>query len=156
MYDAASYQENRRQLRDRLLWLGLPAALMLAATLTSFFARWPEAVTTALCILLCAYCVFSYSLLLSPVIAYGRHVSHALKGRTRQTTGVFMGMEEGAVSREGVLFYPLTINVGGKDKDEDDRLFYFDANLPRPDWQAGERLTLTSYDKMVTAWERAG
>ena len=38
---------------------------------------------------------------------------------------------------------------------EDDRLFYYDANLPRPDWKIGEMLTVTAHDKSLGAWERA-
>ena len=53
-------------------------------------------------------------------------------------------------------FYPVTLNVGDQGREEDDRLFYMDANLPRPDWQAGETLTLTFYDNRVTAWRRGG
>ena len=44
--------------------------------------------------------------------------------------------------------------VGDMENPEDDRLFYYDANLPRPGWQKGEGLTLTSYDNRVVAWER--
>ena len=47
------------------------------------------------------------------------------------------------------------INVGVMEDEKDDRLFYYDANLPRPDWQAGETLTITAHDKSVGAWERA-
>lgn len=154
MYDLTDYAENKRQLRTRLFALGAPAAALLAATIVSFCLRWPQAVTMALCILLFSLCVFGHGMLLRPILAYGKHLRHALDGRTRTTCGAYMGMEQSAVSREGVMVFPMTLNVGEKDKDEDDRLFYFDANLPRPVWAQGERLRVTSYDKMVTAWER--
>ena len=34
------------------------------------------------------------------------------------------------------------------------RLFYYDANLPRPEWRPGDHLKITSYDNRVTKWEK--
>ena len=48
----------------------------------------------------------------------------------------------------------LTVNVGNMESEEDDRLFYYDANLPRPDWRRGEMLTVTAHDKAMGAWTR--
>lgn len=155
MYQQKDYDENRRQLHDRSLAVGLPMAALLALSVVSFLVRWPEGVTMALCFLTCALGIFGYTMLISPVRAYGQHIAHALTGRTRQTRGVFVGMEEGSVSRENVDFYPITLNVGDQGREEDDRLFYLDANLPRPNWQAGETLLITSYDNRVTDWQRA-
>ena len=154
MYQPSDYQENRDQLRSRLITAGAPAAALLALLLISFFLRWPEKLTVALSVLLCSEIIFCYSMLISPVIAYGRHLDHALNGRVRDAEGVFVGMEDQAVLREGLYFYPMTINVGDKGLEKDNRLFYYDANMPRPDWQEGERLVITSYDNRVTAWKR--
>lgn len=154
MYQENDYAGNRAQLRARLLAVLISCALLFALMLVSFFLRWPQAVTMAVSSVLFGGFIFAYCMFLSPVIAYGRHIDHALHGRTRQTEGVFVAMEEESVGREGVSFYAMTINVGEPGKPEDDRLFYYDANLPRPAFQAGERLRLRSYDKRVTAWER--
>ena len=154
MYQHSDYQENRDQLRSRLLAVGIPAALLLILTLVSFFLRWPEALTVILCIALCSLCIFSWSMLISPLLAYGKHVDHALNGRTRDTEGLFVSMEEECVGRDGVEFYPMTINVGDKNAEKDMRLFYYDANLPRPEWQPGDLLKITSYDNRVTKWEK--
>ena len=142
MYQQNDYDENRQQLRARSLTVGLPMAALLALAVVSFLLRWPQGVTMALCFLFCAVGIFGYTMLISPVRAYGRHIAHALTGRTRQTSGVFVSMDEASVTRENVDFYPVTLNVGDQGREEDDRLFYMDANLPRPDWQAGETLTL--------------
>ena len=37
--------------------------------------------------------------------------------------------------------------------EEDDRLFYYDGRRPLPGWDVGQRLLLTSYDKLITDWE---
>lgn len=153
MYTNESYQQNRAQLRTRLWVCGLPVLALITLMLVSFFLRWPEALTVALSILGFGSGVLLYGMFISPVIAYGKHVHHALNGRTRSLQGVFVSMEEAPVGRDGVQFYPFVINVGDKGEEEDDRLFYMDANMPRPDWRVGEMLEITSYDNRVTAWK---
>ena len=154
MYQSQDLADNRAQLRSRRLAVYIPAGLLLILTLVSFFLRWPQGVTAALTILFCSVVIFCYTLLISPVKIYGRHLDHALHGHTHETRGAFVGFEAEPVTREGLLFYPMTINVGATLRENGDRLFYYDAHLPLPDWQAGETLTLTSYDNRVTAWAR--
>ncbi|MBQ9264429.1 MAG: hypothetical protein IJ189_09525 [Clostridia bacterium] len=154
LYTEQDYQEICAQLKRRWMALLAPSALLLAAVAVSFVLRW-KAVTVGLTILLGGAFIFCYGLLLFPVIAYRRHLDEVLHGRVRKTTGAFKEMEEQAVLREGVRYYPMMINVGNFAEPEDDRLFYYDANLPRPDWQVGEKITVTAHDKALGAWERA-
>ncbi len=155
MYTQKSYQENRQQLKTRLLAIGLPVTALFVLMLVSFFVRWPEALTVALTILSFGAAIFCFSMFISPLRAYGKHIDHALNGRTREITGSFLEMEETTVWREGVQFYPFTISVGDKKEEENHRLFYMDANFPRPDWKEDDMLHITSYDNRVTAWEKA-
>lgn len=154
MYTEKDYQENREQLKTRLIASIVPASIGLILSLVSFLLRWPEAVTMILSIISIGGFLFVYTMFISPVIAYGKHVDHALRGRTRSIEGTFVSMESEAVGRDGVNFYPMTLNVGNLDDEEDDRLFYYDANLPRPDWKAGDKLEITSYDNRVTKWTK--
>ncbi|MDO5328099.1 MAG: hypothetical protein Q4G00_15500 [Clostridia bacterium] len=154
MYTEQDYTEIRGQIRRRSLALGIPAVVLLAGVIVSFVFRikW---LTMGLSVLLGAFCIFGYGMLLYPVTAYGRHLDEVLHGRVRSTTGAFKEMEEQAVLREGVRYYPMMISVGDMENPEDDRLFYYDANLPRPDWKVGEMLTVTAHDKALGAWVKA-
>ncbi len=154
MYTEQDYTEIRGQIRRRSLALGIPAVVLLAGVIVSFVCRikW---LTMGLSVLLGAFCIFGYGMLLYPVTAYGRHLDEVLHGRGRSTTGAFKEMEEQAVLREGVRYYPMMISVGDMENPEDDRLFYYDANLPRPDWKVGEMLTVTAHDKALGAWVKA-
>ena len=154
MYTEQDYSDICRQLKRRWLALSIPAALLLAAVIVSFIFRikW---LTMALSVLLGAACIFCYGLLLSPVIAYRKHLDEVLHGKVRSATGAFKEMENQIVMRDGVQYYPMMISVGDMEDPEDDRLFYYDANLPRPDWKTGEMLTVTAHDKSLGAWERA-
>ena len=154
MYTEQDYADIRRQVRRRLLGMGVPALFLLGAVAASFVfrLRW---LTVGLTILLGCFCVFFYGLLIQPVMAYQRRLEDVLFGRTRDTTGVFKGMEEKTALRDGVEYYPFLLNVGDKNAEEDDRLFYYDANLPRPDWRPGDRITVTSHEKALGGWTRA-
>ena len=154
MYTEQDYTDICNQLKRRWLALGIPAAVLFVAVIVSFVFRikW---LTIALSVALGAFCIFSYGMLLSPVIAYRRHLDEVLHGKVRNTTGAFKEMESQPVMRDGVKYYPMMISVGDMENPEDDRLFYYDANLPRPDWKTGETLTVTAHDKSMGAWVRA-
>ena len=154
MYTEQDYTDICNQLKRRWLALGFPAAVLFVAVIVSFVFRikW---LTIALSVALGAFCIFSYGMLLSPVIAYRRHLDEVLHGKVRSTTGAFKEMESQPVMRDGVKYYPMMISVGDMENPEDDRLFYYDANLPRPDWKTGETLTVTAHDKSMGAWVRA-
>ncbi len=154
MYREEDYAEITAQLRKRRLAVGIPAALLLILAIVSFALRWPQGVTAALTIAGAATAIFCHVMFVAPVSAYRKHIDHALRGMNHETQGVFVSMDADAVSRDGIQVWPMTVNVGAGIRDDGDRLFYYDANLPRPDWQAGETLLITSYDNLVIRWAR--
>lgn len=153
MYTEQDYQAISAQYKSRLSAVCLPAAALLGLAVFCFVRRiiWLGIASTILC---GAVCIFCMELFVLPVKHYRRHLDNVLHGRVRSTTGAFKEMEEKAVPREGVKYYPMMLSVGNPDNPEDDRLFYYDANLPRPDWKAGEIITVTAHDKAVGAWSR--
>ena len=154
LYTEQDYADICAQIKQRMLLVYIPAVLLLAGIIVSFVfrIRW---LTTALSLILGAGLIFFHGLLIKPLIAYKHHLNDVLHGRTRTTTGAFKEMEEIEVDRDGVKYYPMMLSVGNMDDPEDDRLFYYDANLPRPDWQYGEMLTVTAHDKALGAWVKA-
>lgn len=144
----------KRQKTKRMVLVAIPAVLLFAGVIVSFIFR-VKYVTMGLSVVLGAYIIFFYELFVAPVAAYQKHIDNALNGRTRSLTGAFKEMESTAVMREGVRYYPLLLNVGDMDSPEDDRLFYYDCNLPLPEWKTGDLLTVTAHDKAMTAWVRA-
>jgi len=69
-------------------------------------------------------------------------------------SGVFKGFDEDFVVRDKVRYLPLMLNVGDQADAGDERLLYWDLNLPLPDWQPGDRLWISSHDKAVADWRR--
>lgn len=153
VYNEQDLKDIKQQFRQRLIKCLIPAVLLLAGIVVSFVFR-IEFLTIALSLVLGAFAIFVWSMALSPVRAYQKHLENVLHGITRELTGAFKEMDEEAVIRDGVRFYPMLLNVGDMNKEMDDRLFYYDAALPRPDWQKGEMLTIVSHDKNVGKWTR--
>lgn len=153
MYTEQDYQDISKQVQQRALIVAVPSVLLLAFVIFSFTRRW-EYATMASTFVLGAYLIASIGLLLNPVTSYKRHMDNVLHGRVHEMTGCFKEMEEQTVIREGVKYYPVMLNVGDMNEEKDDRLFYYDANLPRPDWKTGEMLTFTYHDKAVGNWKR--
>ena len=154
MYTQQDYEKVHGQRTKRLWFLIVPMIFVLGGIIWSFIAR-IEWLTMTLTVLGGAVFIFVFCMFISPLIAYERHLQIALHGRTRVTKGTFKEMGDTDVLREGVRFYPLMISVGNPQDEEDDRLFYFDANLPRPDFKEGDSLTITAHDKYMTAYEKA-
>ena len=98
--------------------------------------------------------IFTASVLIAPLKAYRRHLVNALGSDQKEYTGILKNFGDTAVEREGVMYYPLCLNIGDLNEEEDDRLLYLDANLKRPDWQLGDRLYIRSCARFVSAWEK--
>ena len=154
MYTEQDFSDIKAQKKKRALLMMIPCILLLAVIIYSLVIRM-EALTVGLTIVLGCYFFFVHGLLYMPVNAYYQHMDQVMHGRTRTITGAFKEMNETAVLRDGVYYYPMLLNVGRMEDEEDDRLFYFDANLPRPAWEKGDMLTLTYHDKAVGAWKKA-
>ena len=153
MYSHQDLDDISKQLKKRASAWGIPGALLLAGIVLSVIYRiaW---LSITLVILLSFMMIFSWGLFLSPVRKYRIFVSSALNGRNRSIQGHFRFFEKEEAVRDGVRFVPFYINISGGIEEEDDRLFYFDSNLPLPTWQPGEKLLIASQDKAVISWQR--
>ena len=154
MYTERDLQDINQQFKRRLTIYAVPATLLIAAIVVSLVYR-NELATELLFIALGALSIFCWGLYLSPVHAYRKYVKSLLRGRNRTNVGYFKGFDDEIVERDGVKLIPFLINVGNKQDELDDRLFYLDANLPTLEWQVGDLLAITSQDKAVISWQRA-
>ena len=97
---------------------------------------------------LCAL-IFGEGVFVSPVRHYRDYVKQALEGKTRGLECRFKDAEKTPVLREGVWVLPVTASTGDIEKDNDDRLLYFDSLLSFPDWKKGDSLQLTVHDRFI-------
>lgn len=153
MYTQDDLKTVQEQYRKRWLWLVLGLLLPTAGLVWSLVVRL-QPLTIGLSILTGCIFVFVHGVAISPVGAYRKHLSELLQGRNREMEGTFKGFDSRYAVRDRVRFLPLMLNVGDPQEPNDDRLLYWDLNLPLPDWHEGEQLYIASFDKAVTAWRR--
>ncbi len=156
MYQTSDLEENRQQLKRRLLALLLPMVLLIAGIVVSLLPdirlQW---LTILLTILGGAAVIFCYGIFIHPVLSYGRHLKNVLEGRRRETTGRLSEFSSQSCFREGVEYYPMVINTGDKGDEADDRLFYYDVHKGMPPYKPGDMITVVSHDKAVADIRRA-
>ena len=135
--------------RARMLML-VPAVILFILAVWSFVVRikWLTILLTSLA---GCWMIFTYHMKLVPRRAYQEHVHSALRAPKKEADGKYLRMETTPVERNNVMYYAFYLNVGEKQDPEDDRLFYYDALKPLPDWKTGDRLHVISYDKFVAS-----
>ena len=153
MYTQQDYLNNRAQLKRRLIAVSLPVAVFIAGIVVTLMVRTKdfslEWLTSLLTILGGGLCIFCYSMYIGPVIAYGRHLTYILEGRLREATGYLVSFEEDTVIRDGVEYHAMMVNVGERNDEEDNRLFYYDANREWGNIPIGGRVHVVAHDKAV-------
>lgn len=87
------------------------------------------------------------SLVLSPVKKYRRHMEEALHGQRRQAHVVFDAMAARATIRDGLDV--VEMHFFDEDNEGRERVLYWDAQRPVPDWQPQDRLLLTTHDLFI-------
>ncbi len=153
MYTPQHVKDISAQFNRRLAALGVPVLVFLAAIVFSLIKR-IQWLTILLFIAMCFMILFFWGLCLSPLKKYKKFLLSVLFGKNRTTEGFFKQLSHEVSDRDGVLFFPFYINIGNTQDEEDDRLFYYDANLPLPDWKNGDKLSITSQDKAVVCWKQ--
>ena len=152
MYDDNDLNKALEASKRALLLMLVPAGVLLALAVWSFIVRikWLTILLTALA---GCWMIFIYHIKRVPARAYQEHVRSALRAPKKTAEGRYLRMEGTPVERSGVMYYAFYLNVGEKQDPEDDRLFYYDAMKPLPDWKSGDRLRVISYDKFVSSCE---
>ncbi len=155
MYTQHDLDAINKQLKRRVLFWLIPEILLLGLVVYSFILR-IEWLTSLMFALLCAVVLFSLVMLILPVRRYRQFLMNALYGRSRDDVAAFDIIENlQTVTREGVKFYPVTMRADTVKEELDERSYYWDANLPLPDWQKGEYIKITSHERMIINWARA-
>ena len=155
MYQEADLQTVQTMKKKRLLVTFLPGAAVAAAGIIVFIfcqlqkQDWGWIVTCACTILGGSCIIFFYGVYLKPVLLYQRHLGNMLAGRKRETTGLLKGIDPQISVIDGLETYAVTVNIGGRDDPEDDRLFYYDALLGGLEMPLGTRVKIESNDRMI-------
>ena len=144
IYTEADVQAINHQVKRGLTVMGLSAAVAVVATVITLVYR-VQWLTIAITLFWGSLTIFFWSMKMTPPLSYRRHLKEIHQGLSRQTLGQVVQLSEDLTHREGIDFYALIINIGEEDDPEDERLFYWDAQKPRPDFAPGDRLEIISH-----------
>lgn len=152
MYTQEHVTQLLKQKNKRLLLSALVLIPPLAVLVVSLFIR-IEWLTIVSSIVFFGLGILLWDLFVGPVARYSRFVQNAATGKGIATMGRFKRWTEGISQRKGVSYRSFLLNVGDMAEEEDDRLYYFDANLPAPDWKEGDSLTVVTSDRNVVEYQ---
>ena len=148
LYDQTDFDANRREKRRqirRALMLALP---FFALAIAAFVLR-IELLCIAGFVIAGSILIFLYDLRIKPALRYGRYLTEAHSGLTRQTVGALVRIGSDPVYQDGVNFYEVILNIYEDMAEEGERRFLLDVNkeIPR-DW-IGQDVVVTSHGSFL-------
>ncbi len=153
LYSEKDLSEISAQLKKRYTVIGIILVLLLALIILSIFPRIQWLTMTAV-FLFGVFAIFSIDLFCLPLHRYRKLLTSALTGRTHTGTFEFKETESDSSMVDGVSCRGL-IFLGEPDKHGSrEQRFYWDEEKPRPDFQAGEQITLKYTGKNIIGWLR--
>ena len=141
------------QLKKRYTVIAIVLAVLLALIIVSLIIR-VEWLTMVAVFLFGGFAVFSIDLFCLPLHRYRRLLTSALTGRTHTDTLEFKEQESDPSMVDGVSCRGL-IFLGEPDKHGiREQRYYWDSQLPVPDFRPGEQITLKYTGKNIIGWSR--
>ncbi len=83
-----------------------------------------------------------------PHVRYARYLRDIKEGLSRETDAEYVSISSAPRTSSGVLFYDFVVRVGPEPEDE--RLFYYDADKPLPNFAPGAHVHITSFGNYIT------
>ncbi|GHU76789.1 hypothetical protein AGMMS49992_23090 [Clostridia bacterium] len=155
VYTAADERSLSAQLRRSWIAAGVFAAVTVGALIPTIALRiqWATMLVT---VVLGGLGIFLWGMKITPPLAYLKHLREIHSGLSRTVEGRLVQVEDGQPTfREGIDCYAFVINVGTDplrpDDPQDERLLYWDAQKPMPQWSVGDRVAITAHGNDVIA-----
>ncbi len=150
MYQEQELQREKDAIRRRCILTVIPCVIMLGVMIWSLTVRM-QWLTDVSCVLFLGMIVFFYELTIRPVIAYARHMDQMLHGITHDVECRFSSIDPDESLVENVRFRAIHVLCRGEnpESEEYDRLFYYDALKPLPEFAPGQMVRVTYHDRQV-------
>ena len=152
LYCDKDLQQVSGQLKKRYIILGIILAVILAVFVYSMIIRleWLSIVSLAL---IFAVMAFVIDLFCMPLHRYKKLISSALSGRSHTETMEFSEAESESSFVDGVACRGL-IFLGQPDKHGTrEQRYYWDLEIPLPDFKAGDQVTVKYTGKNIIGYE---
>ena len=155
VYTEADRQTAHDECKKRWLVTLLPGIVLVLAGVVGFVIfqvqrlDWGWIFACGCTILGGSYAIFFYGVYLRPVLLYWRHLGIMLSGRKREVVGRLMEIAQETSDKDGISAYGVTVNIGERNDPEDERLFYYDAQLAGLAIPFGASVRIISSDRMI-------
>ena len=154
LYSEKDIRQISGQLKKRYLLLGCVLAVFLAIFIVSLVFR-IEWLSIASFIFLFFILVFVIEMFCRPLSMYKKLILSALTGRTHTEQLEYQSTEAETSVVDGVLCRGL-IFLGAPDKHGTrEQRFYWDAEIPLPDFTPGDQITLKYTGRNIIGYEHA-
>ena len=152
LYSGKDIQQLSAQLKKRYLVMGCVMAVFLAVFVFSLVIR-VEWLSMASFMLFFASAVFVFDVFCMPLRRYRKLINSALTGRTHTEVLEYEKTEEDTSVVEGVPCLGM-IFLGSPDKHGSrEQRFYWDKELPLPDFVPGEQITLKYTGRNIIGYQ---
>ncbi len=148
LYTEQDFAATRRTLKNRFLTLA--ALLIVTLGVYTVFVTAVRHHTAAMAVMMVGMCV-SYAFVtikLIPWFRYWRYQVDMREGMSRETDAMFVSCSDSLRVSDGVAFHEFVVRVG--DKEEDERLFFWDDDKQMPPLKEGQALHIRSFGNYIT------
>ncbi len=146
MYTEKDFTHATKQKKIRLALFFLMTAVF-AVSMFVFITMRSQALTIATAVVGFIVSYFVWSFKVSPWVKYDRHLKELKSGQKRETACEIMYFTDETRIMDGVEVHELIVTVGKEEEDE--RLYYWDADKKRPDVKEGDKVSIVSYGNFV-------
>ena len=159
LYTEDDLRAVQAQLKKRYMVLLLISLAFLALTVITLVIdnhkeNRPVVLTTVAVMLWGFSFIFYYDMFCQPLRKYIRHLDYSLHGRSHEVEVEFSQWNEEESMVDGVRFRDAVFLGEANRHGERDRMFYWDAEKPLPDFRLGDLIHIKYYDRFITGYEK--
>lgn len=152
MYSENDYHHASKQKKIRVTLFAL-MCLAFVTIMLVFNAMRIQALSIACAVVGFIVSYFIWSFKVSPWVKYDRHLHELSSGQKRETACEIKYFTDETRLVDGVEVHELIVTVGKEEEDE--RLYYWDADKKWPDLKEGDKVSIVSYGNFVVELKNA-
>jgi len=144
VYEESDFGLIGNKWKKSLIYAGCYLAFTVAVLAYTMLIR-NKVMTIATGALLGCIAILLWGMKISPIRLMRRYLYEIHSGLTKHTSGRVVFFSEDITPREGIECFQVILNVGEKDDPKDERLFYWNASMKRPQCEKGGVVSITSH-----------
>ncbi|MDR3318163.1 MAG: hypothetical protein LBS99_01870 [Clostridiales bacterium] len=162
IYNENNYRAAKAK-RDKLLIVYFSVAAAAVGLNVFFFIMrntFPrglmEFLNIVTCVLFGAWSLFFFAMQFSPIRHYYKLLKNYINGVSESYSGNFLRFEDEPHTKDGVIFYSLICEEKVvKRQDLPERRILIEMGLPKPQFEAGQRIKYITHAGVLVAYETA-